>query len=82
MTHLIPPALLAAATAGTTEVSAQLLEHQSVGLTTLCSIAVCVFLAGLWLEHRFTRIEDTLHNLPCECRRRCDREDSENGKKK
>lgn len=56
---------MAALTTGATEASSRMLENHSVGLTTLAAIAATLFTAGMWLERRLTRIEDTLMSLPC-----------------
>lgn len=66
LTNLIPFFAVGIAAAGATEIPTRLIENHSVGLPTLCSIVVVVAGAGLWLEHRLTRIEDRLDGLPCQ----------------
>jgi hypothetical protein len=71
MMPFIPPLAIAAVVTGVTEASTQMLEHQTVGIPTLASIACVVFCSGLWLEHRFTKLETRFDNLDCNRNKTC-----------
>lgn len=58
--------LAGVAAAAGSDTASRLIEHQSIGLTAAASIMCTVFVGGLWLERRFTKLEDRLDNLPCQ----------------
>lgn len=65
MTRFIPPAIIAITSAGT-DAGVRYIEGQPVGLATAMTVAACVGTLAIWLEHRLTRIETRINNLPCE----------------
>lgn len=75
MTRLIYPTLAALGVTGATDGAMKLLESQSIGIPAAVAIFITVFTAARWLEHRFTRLEERLNNLPCQAHRDADCED-------
>lgn len=65
MTRFIPPLAIAAATGGT-DVGSRLIEGQPIGVTTAVTVTIAVATFGIWLEHRLSRIEQKLKDLPCQ----------------
>lgn len=65
MTRFIPPLAIAAATGGA-DAGTRLLEGQPIGMTTAITVTIAVATFGIWLEHRLSRIEQKLKDLPCQ----------------